>query len=329
MGARALRVVRRALYLTTTSYGSSPSVSTLVARTRSFSRSTGWVAFLFLLPFMLLFVVFRVGPVLASLLLSFTSYDAMSRPVWVGLTNYRDVLFSTEAATRLFWKAAGNTLYFAAGEVGLEMIAGLALAVLVNSRALRVRTAWRTIYYLPVVTSAVAISMVWLWIYNPQAGLLNGLLGALGLPTLNWLSDPKLAMPSIIAMAVWQGAGWSMVIYLAGLQGIPESLYESARIDGAGGWQQFRFVTLPLLMPVTLFIVVMSGISALQVFSQVYVMTQGGPLNATITVTYHIWNNAFRFYRLGYASSMSFLLGVVIVAISVVNSRIFGGRVEY
>jgi len=283
----------------------------------------------FLFPFMLLFVIFRAGPVLASFALSFSSYDAISPPTWVGVANYRDILLGTEAATRLFWRAVGNTLYFTAGQVSLEMLAGLGLAVLVNSRALRAKLVWRTIYYLPVVTSAVAVSMVWLWIYHPQVGLLNSALQSVGLPKLAWLSSPDLAMPAIILMAVWQGAGWSMVIYLAGLQSIPDSLYESARIDGASGWQQFAHVTVPLLMPVTLFIVIMSCISALQVFSQVYVMTQGGPLNSTITVTYHIWNNAFRFYRLGYASAMAFLLGVAIVVISILNVKLFGGRVEY
>ena len=295
----------------------------------SVRRGSGWIALLFLAPFLLLFVVFRVGPVLASLLLSFTDYDALSSPRWVGIANYRDILFGTEAATRLFWKSVGNTLYYTVGQVGLEMITGLALALLVNARILRAKAVWRTAYYVPVVTSAVAASMMWLWLYQPQAGLLNIILQSLGLPRLGWLSDPRLAMPSVIAMAVWQGAGWSMVIYLAGLQGIPESLYEAARIDGATANQQFLYVTLPLLAPVTLFVVIISCISALQVFAQVYVMTQGGPLNATTTVTYQIWNNAFRFYRLGYASAMSFLLFLVILAISIVNNRVFGGSVEY
>lgn len=296
---------------------------------RPVRRGSGWIAFLFLTPFLLLFVIFRAGPVLASLLLSFTNYDALSSPRWVGIANYRDILIGTEAATRLFWKSVGNTLYFTAGQVGLEMITGLALALLVNARILRAKAVWRTAYYIPVITSAVAASMIWLWLYQPQAGLLNIILQSLGLPRLGWLSDPRLAMPSVILMAVWQGAGWSMVIYLAGLQGIPESLYEAARIDGATATQQFLHVTLPLLAPVTLFVVIISCISALQVFSQVYVMTQGGPLNATTTVTYQIWTNAFRFYRLGYASAMSFLLFLVILAISIVNNRVFGGSVEY
>ncbi len=286
-------------------------------------------AFLFLLPFLLLFVVFRAGPVVASFVLSFTQYDGLSRPIWIGLGNYRSILFGTEAASHLFWQSVVNTLYFTFGEVGLEMILGLSLAILVNARILRAKALWRAAYYLPVVTSLVAASMIWLWLYHPQAGLLNQALELVGLPRLKWLSDPKLAMPSIILMAVWQGTGWSMVIYLAGLQGIPETLYEAAKIDSANEWSQFRYITLPLLAPVTMFVVIISCISALQIFSQIYVMTQGGPLNSTTTVTHQIWINAFRFFRLGFASAMSFLLFLVIVAISALNNWLFGGSVEY
>jgi ABC-type sugar transport system permease subunit len=304
-------------------------MASLRVRWRAGRTNQGLMAFLFLLPFVLLFVVFRAGPVVASLVLSFMEYDGLSRPVWIGLANYENILFGTEAATRLFWQSVANTLYFTVGEVGLEMVTGLSLAVLVNSRLLRARPLWRTAYYLPVVTSLVAASMIWVWLYHPQAGLFNQVLQMVGLPRLKWLSDPNLAMPSIILMAVWQGAGWSMVIYLAGLQGIPETLYEAAKIDGATAWQQFRYLTLPLLAPVTLFVVIISCISALQVFSQVFVMTGGGPLNATTTVTHQIWINGFRFFRLGFASAMSFLLFLVILVISVVNNRLFGGSVEY
>jgi multiple sugar transport system permease protein len=289
----------------------------------------GLTAALFLAPFLILFVVFTLGPVLAALFLSFTRFDGIQPPRWVGLENYYQVLFGKEAATKLFWKSLGNTIYYAVAQVGLEMVCGLALAVLVNSRLLKAKTMWRVVYYVPVVTSAVVSSLIWLWLYNPQGGLLNMILESLGLSPLKWLSDPKLAMPSIILMSVWQGAGWSMVIYLAGLQGIPESLYEAARIDGANGRQQFRSITLPLLMPVTLFVVIIGFIGALQMFSPVYVMTQGGPLNSTITVTYQMWQTAFRFFRLGYASAMSFLLFLVILAISLINNRVFGARVEY
>ena len=287
------------------------------------------VAAVFLAPFLLLFVVFRAGPVLASLVLSLTEYDGLSRPIWVGLAHYQDILTGTEASTRLFWKSVVNTLYFTVGQVGFEMTTGLGLALLVNARILRAKSVWRTVYYLPVVTSLVAASMIWLWLYHPQSGLLNLVLQRLGLPRLTWLSDIRLAMPSIILMTVWQGAGWSMIIYLAGLQGIPESLYEAAQIDGAEKWQQFHRITLPLLAPVTLFVVIISCISALQVFSQIFVMTGGGPLNATTTVTHQIWTNAFRFFRLGFASAMSFLLFMVILIISILNNRLFGRSIEY
>jgi len=298
-------------------------------RRRSLRGHTGFIAFLFLFPFMLLFVAFRAGPVLAALVLSFTDYNVLAPPAWVGTDNYANILFGTEAATRLFWRSIVNTLYFTVGEVALEMTCGLALALLVNARLLKAKSLWRLFFYTPVVTSLVASSMIWLWLYHPDLGLINAVLEGLGLPALKWLGNPTLAMPSLILMTVWQGAGWSMVIYLAGLQGIPESLYEAARIDGANSWQQFWNVTLPLLAPVTLFVVIMSCISSLQVFSQVFVMTGGGPLNSTITVTYHMYLNAFRFYRMGYASAMSFLLFLVVLAISVLNNRIFGGRIEY
>ncbi|MGQ9682602.1 MAG: carbohydrate ABC transporter permease [Anaerolineae bacterium] len=286
-------------------------------------------AFLFLSPFLILFVLFRLGPVLASFALSFTHFDGLTRMSWAGLANYHSILLGTEAATRLFWQSVGNTLYYTVGELVLEAAIGLGLALLVNAQRLRLKALWRSAYYLPVITSAVAASMIWLWIYNSQAGLLNQLLRALGLPRFAWLGDPKLAMGSIIVMATWGGAGWSMVIYLAGLQGIPASLYEAAKIDGASGWQQLWRITLPLLQPVTLFVVIMGCISNLQMFSQAFVMTGGGPLNATMTVTFQIWNNAFKFMRLGYASAMSFLLFLVIFAASLLNNRLLGGRVEY
>jgi multiple sugar transport system permease protein len=292
-------------------------------------RRPGLTAAVFLLPFMLLFVVFRIGPVLAALILSFTNYDGVTVPKAIGTTNYGAILFGKDAASRLFWTSLGNTLYYTFGQVAFETVIGLGLAVLVNIKMLKAKTVWRVMYYVPVVTSAVASSMIWLWLYNPQSGLFNAVLKGLGLPGQTWLSNPALAMPSVIAMAVWQGAGWSMVIYLAGLQGIPASLYEAATIDGANSRQQFWYVTLPLLMPVTLFVILMGCISNLQMFSQVYVMTQGGPLNTTLTVTYHMWEYGFRFFRIGYASAMSFLLFLVILAISVLNSRIFGGNVEY
>jgi multiple sugar transport system permease protein len=291
-------------------------------------RKRGVIAFLFLLPFLLKFAVFMVIPVVSAFFLGFTRYDVLSPAQWVGLSNYVNIFTRAEAASSLFWTSVVNTVYFATGEVFLEMITGLALALLVNSR-IKLKNFFRAAYYMPVVTAMVAVSMLWLWLYQPQIGLLNSLLKAVGLPPQKWLTDPNQAMPSVILMAVWKGVGWSMIIYLAGLQGIPESLYEAGRIDGTNRWQSFRHITLPLLAPVTLFVVVISFISALQVFSQIFVMTQGGPLNRTTTVTYQIWLNAFRFYRMGFASAQSILLFFVILVISIINAKVFGEEIQY
>lgn len=293
-------------------------------------KRQGRVAFIFLLPFLTLLFLFRIIPVISIFFLSLTSYDVLSPPRWIGLLNFRELIFSSSAAARIFWVSVGNTLYFTAGQVSLEMIVGLALALLVNNiTKIKVRSLFTTAYYLPVVTSIVAISMIWLWLYQPQFGLFNYFLKKIGLPPQQWLADPDQAMPSVILVAVWQGAGWSMIIYLAGLQGIPQSLYESSKLDGANRWQTFWHITLPCLRPVTLFIVIMSCITALQVFTQIYVLTQGGPLNRTTTVGYYIWNNSFRFYRMGFGSAMALILFLVILTISLTNQKFFGKEVGY
>lgn len=293
-------------------------------------KGQGRVAFIFLLPFLTLLFLFRIIPVVSIFFLSFTSYDILSPPRWIGLLNFRELIFSSSAAARIFWVSVGNTLYYTAGQVSLEMIVGLALALLVNNiTKIKARSLFTTAYYLPVVTSIVAISMIWLWLYQPQFGLFNYFLKKIGLPPQQWLADPHQAMPSVILVAVWQGAGWSMIIYLAGLQGIPQSLYESSKLDGANRWQTFWHITLPCLRPVTLFIVIMSCITALQVFTQIYVLTQGGPLNRTTTVGYYIWNNSFRFYRMGFGSAMALILFLVILTISLINQKFFGEEVGY
>jgi ABC-type sugar transport system permease subunit len=201
---------------------------------------------------------------------------------------------------------------------------------------------YRTTYYLPVVTSLVAISMVWMWLYDPNYGLLNyglelisraasfALRKEVMLPPQAWIGDPGKAMASIVVMSIWRGLGYNMVIYLAGLQGIPHHLYEAARIDGAGRWQQFRSITWPLLKPTTAFILVISVIGASQVFAQVYVMTNGGPNNATTTIVHQIFQNAFSFMKMGYASAMAFVLFAIIFLLSIINLRLLrGGEVEY
>jgi ABC-type sugar transport system permease subunit len=221
------------------------------------------------------------------------------------------------------------------------MALALLLALLLNT-GLRGITVYRTVYYLPVVTSLVAVSLVWMWIYDPNYGLLNHFLQLLSealslllgrdivIPPQTWLADPGLAMLAIIAMSIWRGLGYNMVIYLAGLQSIPDHLYEAAIIDGATPWQRFWSITWPLLKPTTAFILVISVIGASQVFAQVYVMTNGGPNNATTVIVHQVFQNAFSFMKMGYASAMAFVLFGLIFVMSLINLRLLrGGEVEY
>lgn len=291
-------------------------------------KKQGFIAFLFLLPFIAFLFLFKIIPIISVFFLSFTSYDVISPPTWIGLLNYKELIFNLEYTSRSFWISIRNTLYYTGGQLFLEMGVGLALALLVNIK-IRMRNFFRTAFYMPVVTSFVAVSMIWMWLYHPQMGLFNYFLQVVGLPSQKWLRDPNWAMPCIIVMSAWHGVGWSMVIYLAGLQTIPQSLYEAGQLDGATKWQSFWYITLPCLKPTTLFIVVMGCITNLQVFTQVYVLTQGGPLNSTVTVTYQIWENSFRFFRMGYGSAMSFILLLIILGISLVNQKFFGEEIEY
>jgi len=292
------------------------------------SKKQGHIAFLFLLPLIFFFLLFRMIPAISVFFLSFTSYDVLSAPKWIGLLNYKELIFNLEYASRSFWISTWNTLYYSGGQLFLEMSVGLALALLVNAK-IKMRNFFRTAFYVPVVTSFVAVSMIWLWLYHPQIGLFNYFLKVIGLSPQKWLKDPNLAMLSIIIMSSWHGAGWSMVIYLAGLQTIPQSLYEAGQIDGATRWQSFWHITLPCLKPTTLFIVVMGCITNFQVFDQIYVLTQGGPVNRTVTVTYQIWEHSFRFFRLGYGCAMSFILLLIILGISLINQKFFGEEIEY
>lgn len=287
-------------------------------RDRLRRTATGWG---FALPFTALFMVFMAGPVVASLVMSFTDMKSLDirDPLAVdpvGLANYHRLLND-----ELLIKAAGNTLIFVVLGVPLTMIAGLAVALGLNSGLTRLRSLFRVGYYLPVVTSIVAVAVVWRFLLQPDTGLLNSLLALVGVKGPQWLDDPDLALPSLIAMAAWRGMGFQMVIFLAGLQAIPQALYEAARIDGASGWAQFRYVTLPSLRPTLLFVGVVATIGYLQFFEEPFVMTSGGPLSSTLSVSYHIYNQ-FGFGNYGYASAMSYALFVVIVGLSVLWFRL-------
>ncbi|AGZ42605.1 carbohydrate ABC transporter permease [Actinoplanes friuliensis] len=283
---------------------------------------TGWA---FAAPFTVLFVVFSALPVVAALVLSLTDLRStdLRNPFavnFVGFDNYTK-LFSDE----LFLKSAGNTLIFVLVGVPLTMVIALAAATGLNSGLLRFKALFRVGFYLPAVTSIVAIAVIWRFLLDPEAGLLNNLLSLIGIDGPNWLGDSSTALPSLIAMSAWRNFGFLMVIFLAGLQGIPGDLYEAATIDGAGRWQQFRSITLPLLRPTLLFGAVVTGIGYLQLFEEPFVMTQGGPLNSTLSVSYHIYNQ-FGFGNYGYAAAASYVLFVAIVGLSVLQFRLLGSR---
>jgi multiple sugar transport system permease protein len=283
---------------------------------------TGWA---FAGPFTVLFVVFMAVPVLASLAMSLTDLRStdLRTPFavdFVGIDNYTRLF-----EDGLFRRAATNTAVFVLFGVPLTVVAGLAAASALNSGLVKLRTLFRVGFYLPVVTSIVAVAVVWRFLLDPEAGLVNNALGAVGVDGPNWLGSSTLALPSIVVMAVWRNFGFLMVIFLAGLQAIPADLYESARLDGAGRWAQFRYVTVPLLRPTLLFGGVVTGIGYLQLFEEPFVMTQGGPLSSTLSVSYHIYNQ-FGFGNYGYAAAASYVLFAAIVALSVLQFRLLGSR---
>lgn len=286
------------------------------------SSGPGWnwredlVGWSFAAPFVILFLLFLAFPILASLGLSFTSFGLrdLQNPVgatFVGLQNYADLLSDPK-----FWKSLLNTVYFVVVGVPVTLVIGLMIANALNRGVNRLRTVFRVGYYLPVITSIVAIAVVWRFLLNPDVGLVNMLLGALGIQGPAWLADPALAMPSIIAMAVWRNLGFAMIVFLAGLQSIPSVLYEAASIDGAGRWQAFRFVTLPMLRPTILFMTVITTIGYLQLFEEPFVMTDGGPLDATLSVTMYMYREGFTFFHQGYASAIAYVLFVIVAFVA-------------
>jgi multiple sugar transport system permease protein len=280
----------------------------------------GWryrlIVAVFLAPSLIPLFVFLVAPMLSSIGLSLLSWDLLSSPRWVGLDNYRTLLHDGN-----FHSALLHTLYFVGGYLPLAFFGGLGLALALHQRLKGV--AWlRTIYFLPVVTSWVVVALVWKWLLNPQYGIVNRLLGFVGVHGPGWWLDPHWAMPSIIFASAWKDLGFTMVIFLAGLQAIPEEYYEAAKLDGAGRWSRFRNITFPLLSPASFFVVVISLINNIQVFDQVYVMTQGGPAGSTTVVVQQIVQNAFNYGRMGYAAAMSWVLFAVILIVTVVQLRL-------
>lgn len=260
--------------------------------------------------------VFLLGPIIASLGLSFASWDLLTPPQFIGLNNFQRLWRDHE-----FWSALRHTLTFLAGYIPLVMVLGLLVAVALNSQ-LPGRSFFRAVYFLPVVTSWVAVALVWTWLLNPAYGLINNLLGLVGITGPAWLFDPQWAMPAVILTSAWKDTGFVMTILLAGLQGIPRELYEAASIDGASGRRQLLHITLPLLMPALFFALSISLINSFQVFDQVYIMTGGGPAGATTVLVEQIVKNAFSFSQMGYASAMSWVLFVLIFTTTLIFSRL-------
>jgi len=271
---------------------------------------------LFVLPSLIFLIAFVVYPIVSAFFLSLHRYNLLEPPMWNGLGRYALLLEDAR-----FIKAIGNTMFFAVMTVPVGTAVSLFLAVLIN-QPLRAIYFFRTAYYLPVVTSFVAVSFIWLWIYEPQFGILNQLLEAVGLPTFAWLRDPKTSMLSIAMLSVWKNAGFNMIIFLAGLQGIPKYLYEAAEIDGANAYQRFWSITVPMLSPTTFFVFIVYFIGALQMFTQSWILTQGGPLDSTLTVVYLIYQNGFEFLKMGSASAMSVILFILIAIVTYINTRI-------
>ena len=284
-------------------------------------RNVG-AAWCFVAPAMLVIAVFFFLPVVAALAMSLTDFDiyalADSRNLrLVGLQNYAQLL-----QTPLFWQAFGNTLYFVVVGVPLSITVSFGAALLLHSRLVKFQAFFRTALFAPVVTTLVAVAVIWRYLFHPHYGLLNYTLGLIGISPVDWLGDPRWAMPAIIVFAVWKNFGYNMIILLAGLQSIPEQLYEAARIDGASMWQQFRHVTLPMLAPIVTMVNILTIAGYFQLFAEPYVMTQGGPLQSTVSVLYFMYEEGFKWWNLGSASAVAFVLFLFIFCVTAVQLRL-------
>ncbi len=278
-------------------------------------RREALLGLLFISPWIVGFLILVLGPFVASFYLSFTTYSIVKPGHWVGIANYIEAFTSD----RLFWKSLGNTLYYALGSVPLRIVLGFALALLLNTKV-RGHAIWRTLLYIPSVVPTVAITVVWLYLLHTRFGLINYALTLLGLKAIPWLTSPIWSKPALLMMSVtWTGG--NMVIFLAGLQGIPEQLYEAAHLDGASAWDRLGHITIPMMTPTIFFNLVMNVIYAFQVFDQAFIMTGGGPLDSTRFFMLHLYLYAFRFFEMGYASALAWVLFVVIFGLTLLTVR--------
>jgi multiple sugar transport system permease protein len=285
-------------------------------------RAQGLAGWAFALPALAVIGLFFLLPVVAALAISFTDFDlyALADPAnlrVVGLHNYTTLL-----TTPMFWRALGNTAIFVVLGVPLSLAASLGAALLVDAPLTRWRGLFRTAFFAPVVTTLVAVALIWRYLLHTRYGLINYLLTHLGLPAVDWLGDPHWSMPAIVLLAVWKNFGYNMIILLAALQGIPEDLYEAARLDGASAWARLRHITLPLLAPTLALVTLLTVSGYFQLFAEPYVMTQGGPLQSTVSVLYFMFEQGFKWWRLGFASAVAFVLFALILALTALQMRL-------
>ena len=281
----------------------------LASRGRNLTRREALECYLFISPVCVGLLAFTIGPILASLYFSFTEYNIIRAPKWVGLGKFHDLI-----QDELFWQSLKVTSLYVVMHLPLSLVLALGIALLMNQKV-RGIIFFRTVYYLPSVVSGVAVALLWMWIFNPEFGILNTLLALVNIQGPAWLFDEHWSLPAIALMSLW-GVGGSMLIYLAGLQGIPRSLYEAAEIDGASRWRRFWFITLPLLSTVILFNLVMGLIASFQEFTPAYVMTSGGPNFSTLFYNYYLYENAFEYLYMGYASAMAWVLLVIVLILT-------------
>lgn len=295
-------------------------------------RREALAGYLYITPWIIGFVVFTVGPMIASLYFSFTDYNVISAPVWNNFANYRKIfeglpqfILSGDPAVLgdpLFWQSLKVTFYFAVLSLPLGLVFSFIIAVLLNQK-IRGVNLWRTIYFLPSVIAGVAVTLLWMRIFNPRVGLLNPIIEAVfHVEGPGWMTDPRWSVPALVLMGLW-GAGGSMIIYLAGLQGVPTELYDAAKVDGAGLWQRFWNITVPQMTPVIFYNLVLSLIGSFQYFTEAYVASggSGGPARSTLFYNLYLYQNAFKFFEMGYASTMAWILFVIVLLLTLLVFR--------
>lgn len=287
-------------------------------------RGDGFAAFLFLSPTIIIFGAFIIFPVIFSFYLSFHQWNMFGTDrTFIGFANYSQLLSSPE-----FWQVFKNTIVYTVGTVPVNMMLALAVAYVLNKKLIG-KKFLRTAFFTPVIISWIAAAVIWRWLFEPNYGLINHVIGWFGVSQVNWLNDPSMAMIALIIVGVWKTFGFNMILFSAGLQAIPEHYYEAAEIDGANKMSQFWNITIPLLSPTTFFIVIMSVIGSFQVFDAVYVLTSGGPFGSTKVMIFYIYENAFKFFNMGYASALAYVLFAVIFILTLLQVKFLSKRVHY